>query len=118
MALKIRTVFLYVSISIVSFAAIYHLLSPTFNFSSNSLQLIHQQTPNSIQFNKIYFNSQIPFTPIEIETTVTSNTTIVNLFDNYSTSILFPAWEVILIVSSENEFDDKSYLANHLCSVL
>ncbi|XP_071732009.1 glycosyltransferase family 92 protein Os08g0121900 [Rutidosis leptorrhynchoides] len=96
MALKIRTLFLYVSISVVSFAAIYHLLSPNRKFSSNSLQLNHQQTP------------QIPHI---------SNTIVVNLIDNYSTSILFPAWEVIVIVSSENKFDknNTNYSSNHFC---
>ncbi|KAI3757328.1 hypothetical protein L6452_04863 [Arctium lappa] len=101
-------------------------------------QITQEESKNSVRINAdrtIEFEPQIPHNRIEIEGTVLSNATITGQADcenfvseaiddsrNYSVcvspkvessitsvSVLFPSWEAVVIVSSENGDDDKNY---------
>ncbi|KAF5805775.1 putative Glycosyltransferase family 92, nucleotide-diphospho-sugar transferase [Helianthus annuus] len=120
MALKIRTFFLYVSISIVSFTATYHLLSPTVSDQLRRRPPVYFPNPrlrpyaskNHIINEQDTITSQ-PSNDVESETLqvhIPVNNDSMRVFRKpdlsiANVSVLFPSWEALVIVSNDVVFD-------------
>ncbi|MFS7937271.1 putative Glycosyltransferase family 92, nucleotide-diphospho-sugar transferase [Helianthus anomalus] len=122
MALKIRTFFLYVSISIVSFTATYHLLSPTVSDQLRRRPPVYFPNPrlrpyaskNHIINEQDTITSQ-PSNDVESETLqvhIPVNNDSMRVFRRpdlsiANVSVLFPSWEALVIVPNDVVFDSN-----------
>ncbi|KAJ0789099.1 putative Glycosyltransferase family 92, nucleotide-diphospho-sugar transferase [Helianthus annuus] len=120
MPLKIRTFFLYVSISIVSFTATYHLLSPTVSDQLRRRPPVYFPNPrlrpyaskNRIINEQDTITSQ-PSNDVESETPqvhIPVNNDSMRVFRKpdlsiANVSVLFPSWEALVIVPNDVVFD-------------